>query len=163
MQNSVPEIPVIRRGVCALSHMSKLRTLLSGSTRNETKKPTQSLKRTLIKVGGSSQYGFQLLTVISKMQSVLEFNDVRPVRIARLDGRYDTQTSRMWRAPSPSYADSVSSSYVDWSAAFIEHVHSIAFHIIVLSRPDEAIAAHACTRNANLIALSDAVFDPRPM
>src|SRR5262245_9423428 len=144
--------------------MSKLRTLLSGSTRNETNKPTQSLKRTLIKVGGSSQYGFQLVTVISKLQSVLEFNDVRPVRIARLDGRYDTQTSRMWRAPSPSYADSVSSSYVDWSAAFIEHVHSIAFHlivlIVVLMKRSQRMLEH---ETPNLIALSDAVFDRRQM
>src|SRR5215813_4867418 len=132
MQKALRRRSPLSAVVCTRSHMSKPRTLLSRSTRNETNKTTQCVKRTLIKVVRSSQYWFQLLTVISKMQSVLEFNDVRPVRIARLDGRYDTQTSRMWRAPSPSYADSVSSSYVDWSAAFIEHVHSIAFHIIVL-------------------------------
>src|SRR5262252_5743643 len=119
--------PLIGYGVSTLSHISKLRTLLSGSTRNETNKTTQCVKRTLIKVGRSSQYWFQLLTVISKMQSVLEFNDVRPVRITRLDGQYDTQPPPVRRAPSPSYADSVSRPHVDWSTALIKHVYSMLF------------------------------------
>src|SRR5215831_8155226 len=117
MQNSVPEIPVIGCGVCTRSHMSKPRTLLSRSTRNETNKQTQCVKRTLIKVGRSSQYWFQLLTVISKIQSVLKFNYVRSVSFIRLDGQYDTQPPRIRRPPSPSYEDSVSSCYVGCSTA----------------------------------------------
>src|SRR5215510_13136709 len=73
--------------------------LLRGSTRNEPNKPTQLAKRTLINVSGSSQYWFQLVTVISKMQSVLEFNDVRTVNVIRLDRRYDAQTPRIRRPP----------------------------------------------------------------
>ena len=96
------------------------------------------------------------------MQSILEFNDVRSVNVIRLDGGYETQTSRMRRPPSPSYADSVSSSYVDRSAAFIEHVHSIAFHlivlIVVLMKRSQRMREH---ETSNLIALSDAVFDRR--
>src|SRR5215831_17828585 len=122
MQNSVPEIPVIGCGVCTRSHMSKPRTLLSRSTRNETNKPTQSLKRTLIKVGRSSQYWFQLLTVISKVQSVLEFNEVRSVSVIRLDRRYDTQASPIRRAPSPSYAGSAPNSDPDQNGVLIQHL-----------------------------------------
>ena len=114
--------PLIGYGVPTLSHISKLRTLLSGSTRNETNKTTQCVKRTLIKVGRSSQYWFQLLTVISKMQSVLEFNDVRPVRITRLDGQYDTQASPIRRAPSPSYAGSAPNSDPDQNSVLIQHL-----------------------------------------
>src|SRR5262245_18911911 len=97
------------------------RTLLSGSTRNEPNKLTQLAKRTLIKVGGSSQYWFHLLTVISKMQSVLEFNDVRSVSVIRLDRRYDTQAPPIRRAPSPSYAGSAPNSDVD-HGVLIQHL-----------------------------------------
>jgi len=140
------------------------RELRSESTLNEPNKPTQLAKCTLIKVSESSPNWFQLPTVISKMQSVLEFNDVRSVSVIRLDRRYDTQASRLRRAPSPSYADSVSGSYVDWSTALIEHVYSIALHLIVLivvpMKRSQRMREH---ETSNLIALSDAVFDPRPM
>jgi hypothetical protein len=97
------------------------------------------------------------------MQSVLEFNDVRSVSVIRLDRRYDTQTSRMRRPPSPAYADSVSSSYVDWSTTLID-VYSIAVHylivlIVVLMKRSQRMREH---ETSNLIALSDAVFDRRP-
>jgi hypothetical protein len=78
----------------------------------QVNKPIQLAKCTLIKVSGSSQYWFQLVTVISKMQSILEFNDVWSVRIIRLDRRYDTQAPPIRRSPSPSYAGSVSDFYV---------------------------------------------------
>jgi hypothetical protein len=122
MQNSVPEISVIGCGVCTLSHMPKPRTLLSGSTRNEPNKPTQLAKRTLKKVSRSNQYWFQLVTVISKMQAVLEFNDVRSVNVIRLDSRYDTQASCIRRAPTPSYADKASDSHLDGNGIAFQHV-----------------------------------------
>src|SRR5262249_757924 len=144
MQNSVPEIPVIGCGVCTRSHMSKPRTLLSRSTRNETNKPTQSLKRTLIKVGRSSEYWFELLTVISKMQYILEFNDVRSISVIRLDRRYDTQAPPMRRSPSPSYADSVSSCYVGCSTALIEHAYSSRLCHRRFSLPANAANGNTC-------------------
>ena len=132
MQNSVPEISVIGCGVCTLSQMSKTRTLLSGSMPNEPNKPTQLAKRTLIKVSGARQCCSQLLTVISKMQSVLEFNDVRSVSVIRLDRRYDTQASRMRRAPSPSYAGSAPDSDVDQKGVLTQLL--LTFQLAPLAR-----------------------------
>src|SRR5262249_2417955 len=62
--------------------------------------------------------------VISKMQSILEFNDVRSISVIRLDRRYDTQAPPIRRSPSPSYADSVSSCSVGCSTTLIEHAYS---------------------------------------
>ena len=97
----------------SVPHSAGVLLLLCRSTHEQVNKRTQLAKRTLIKVGGSSQYWFQLLTVISKMQSVLEFNDVRSVSVIRLDRRYDTQASPIRRAPSPSYAGSAPNCDVD--------------------------------------------------
>src|SRR5262245_41136520 len=88
--------------------------------------------------------GFQLVTVISKMQSVLEFNDVRSVSFIRLDRRYDAQTPRMRRPPSPSYADSVSSSYVGCSTALIEHAYSSRLCHRRFSLPANAANGNTC-------------------
>jgi hypothetical protein len=136
--------------------------LLCGSAHKQANKAIQLANRTLIKVRGSSPNWFQLLTVISKMQAVLEFNDVRSVIVIRFDRRHDTQTSCMRGPPSPSYANSVSSSYGDRSTALIEHVHSIAFHlivlIVVLMKRSQRMREH---ETSNLIALSDAVFNGR--
>src|SRR5262245_49526680 len=128
MQRLVPEISVVGCGVMHTIAHVKPRTLLRRSLHEEANKPTQLGKRTLIKVSGSSPYWFQLVTVISKMQSILEFNDVRSVSVIRLDRRYDTQAPPIRRSPSPSYADDLSSCYVDRSTALIDHVYSTDPH-----------------------------------
>src|SRR5262249_14345255 len=112
----------VRCWVVALAIMSKRRNLLRGSTRNEPNKLTQLAKHTLIKLGGSSQYWFQLVTAISKMQSILEFNDVRSVSVIRLDRRYDAQASPMRRAPRLSYAGSAPNSDPDQNGVLIQHL-----------------------------------------
>src|SRR5215813_8904240 len=122
MQKALRRRSPLSAVVCTRSHMSKPRTLLSRSTRNETNKPTQCVKCTLIKVGRSSEYWFELLTVISKMQSVLEFNDVRSVSVIRLDRRYDTQAPPIRRPPSPSYAGNAPNSDPDQNAVLIQHL-----------------------------------------
>ena len=56
------------------------------------------------------------------MQSVLEFNDIRPVRIIPLDCRYDTQASPIRRAPSPSYAGIAPNPDVDQNGVLIQYL-----------------------------------------
>src|SRR5262245_42532692 len=106
----------------SVPHSAGVLLLLCRSTHEQVNKRTQLAKRTLIKVSGSSRYWFQLVTVISKMQSVLEFNDVRSVSVIRLDRRYDTQASRLRRPPTPSYSGSAPYSHLDQNGVLILHL-----------------------------------------
>jgi hypothetical protein len=95
---------------------------LCQSTHKQARKLKQLANCTFVMISGSSHYRFQFMTSVSKLQPVVEFNNVYTVTVSRLDRQYHTGAPCIRRPPSPSYADSVSNSYVDRNGIFLGHL-----------------------------------------